>query len=394
MRDVMEVLEQAMQGDHRMALATVVRTEGSAPRAVGTSMVISDDGTPTGSVSGGCVEASVLESAADVLATGVPELHRFGITDDDGLSIGLTCGGTIEIFIQPYAPASCPDFVALQQALRENLPCAMVTVFDGPPDLVGRSELVLQDADVSKLFDGGVVSPASVGAARDAVQKAIASETTLPVTLPSTDTEAFVSLLIDVYRPPRRLVIFGAIDFSASLAHLGSFLGFHVTVCDARAVFATAQRIPAAHEIVVDQPDRYLRQEIAQGKLARDSVICVLTHDAKFDIPVLDVALRHGFDYIGAMGSRRTARDRRDRLMSLGHTADTLASLRSPIGLDLSAGTAAETAVSIMSEVIAAKGRSSGLPLSQTTDPIHRSALPGEPARRQPLARSRDVICT
>jgi xanthine dehydrogenase accessory factor len=393
MREVLEVLEEALRDNSRVALATVVRTEGSAPRAVGTSMVVSDEGTPVGSVSGGCVEASVLESAADVLASGVPELHRFGITDDDGLAIGLTCGGSIEIFIQPYAPASCPEFVELLRARRENLPCAMVTVFDGPADLVGHSELVLQDAEITGLSVGSTLPFATVSAANDAVQQAIASGTTLPVTFATTGTAGSMSLLIDVYRPPRRLLVFGAIDFSASLAHLGSFLGFHVTVCDARAVFATAARIPGAHEIVVDQPDRYLRQEIARGALARDAVICVLTHDPKFDVPVLDSALRHGFAYIGAMGSRRTDRDRRDRLVGLGHTDATLASLRSPIGLDLSAGTASETAVSIMAEVIAAKGNASGLPLSQISHPIHRDALRGETSPSQPDGRSHDFSC-
>lgn len=185
-------------------------------------------------------------------------------------------------------------------------------------------------------------------------------------------------MLIDVYRPARRLLIFGgAIDFSASLAQLGgAFLGFHVTVCDARSVFATAERIPAAHEIVVDQPARYLQEEIALGRLAPpDAAICVLTHDAKFDVPVLDVALRHGFAYIGAMGSRRTASDRRERLIGLGHTDRSVGPLRSPIGLGLSASTPAETAVSIMAEIIAARNQSSGLPLAHTSEPIHRDAL-------------------
>ncbi|WP_416417279.1 XdhC family protein [Paenarthrobacter aromaticivorans] len=377
----MEVLEQASRRGRRVALATVVRTEGSAPRVVGTSMVVSDDGALFGSVSGGCVEASVFEAARDVLASGKPELHRFGISDDDSFAIGLTCGGTIEIFIQPFTPDSFPHYAALQLALRENLPCAMVTIFDGPPELVGNSELVLEGEEFRELFGVGELPPDLVSAAAVAVQDAIASGTTMPFTLPAVVGMGLpLSLLIDAYRPPRRLLIVGAIDFSASLAELGAFLGFRVTVCDARAVFATAERIPAAHEIVVDQPGRYLRQEIARGRIARDSAICVLTHDAKFDVPVLDEALRHGFAYIGAMGSRRTARDRRARLILAGHTEETLAPLRSPIGLDLSAATSAETAVSIMAEIIASKNRASGLPLSQTNQPIHKGAptLDGE----------------
>lgn len=376
MREVMEKLEEALLTGQRLALATVVRTEGSAPRAVGTSMLVAEDGSPVGSVSGGCVEASVIEAAAGVLASGVPELHSFGISDDDGFGIGLTCGGSVEIFIQTYAPAACPHFASLQRALGANLPCAMVTIFDGEPGFAGRSELVPQNADIEELFEGTALVPDAVRAAGDAVQEAIASGITTSVLLPAaTGTEKPLSLLIDVYRPARRLLIFGAIDFSASLAHLGAFLGLHVTVCDARAVFATAERIPSAHEIVIDQPVRYLQKEIGRGKLATDAAICVLTHDAKFDVPVLDVALRHGFAYIGAMGSRRTAQDRRERLIGLGHTDQSMAPLRSPIGLDLSASTPAETAVSIMAEIIAAKNQTSGLPLAHTSEPIHKGAL-------------------
>ncbi|WP_017199056.1 XdhC family protein [Arthrobacter sp. M2012083] len=376
MREVMETLENSLPSDQHVALATVVRTEGSAPRAIGTSMLVTDDGSPVGSVSGGCIEASVIEAAAGVLASGVPELHRFGISDDDGFGIGLTCGGSVEIFIQKYAPASSRHFALLKKALEEKLPCAMVTIFDGVPGLVGRSELVLQAAEIEELFVGQSLAPDVVRAAGGAVQEAIASGSTTSVTLVAdAGTEESLSVLIDVYRPARRLLIFGAIDFSASLAQLGAFLGFHVTVCDARAVFATAERIPSAHEIVVDQPARYLQAEITRGRLASDAAICVLTHDAKFDVPVLDVALRHGFEYIGAMGSRRTARDRRERLINLGHTDRSVAPLRSPIGLGLSASTPAETAVSIMAEIIATRNQSSGLPLAHTSEPIHRGAL-------------------
>ncbi|MGO4588598.1 XdhC family protein [Paenarthrobacter sp. 2TAF44] len=388
MREVMGALEASLLTERRVALATVVRTEGSAPRAVGTSMLVTEDGLPVGSVSGGCVEASVMEAAAGVLASGVPELHRFGISDDDGFGIGLTCGGSVEIFIQTHDPASCPDFASLQRALDANMPCALVTIFDGAPSLVGRSELVLHNAEIEGLFADTVLAPDALRAAGDAVQEAIASGTTTSVTLPAaTGTDKPLSLLIDVYRPARRLIIFGAIDFSASLAQLGAFLGFHVTVCDARAVFATAKRIPSAHEIVIDQPARYLQKELALGKLAPDAAICVLTHDAKFDVPVLDVALRHGFSYIGAMGSRRTATDRRQRLIGLGHTDQSLAPLRSPIGLDLSASTPAETAVSIMAEIIAAKNQTSGLPLAHTSVPIHKGVLERAGYQLRPAGR-------
>ncbi|NWL28233.1 xanthine dehydrogenase [Paenarthrobacter ureafaciens] len=373
MREVMEALNEAFSDGRRVAMATVVRTQGSTPRAVGTSMLVTGEGSPIGSVSGGCIEASVIEQAATVLATGVPELLHFGMSDDDGFSIGLTCGGSVDIFVQAFERATCPGFASLQKALVENLPCAMVTIFEGAPELLGRSGLVHQGSAITPLFAGAGFAWDVVQAADSAVQEAIASGRSTSVTLPAvTGSDERLSLLIDVFRPARRLVIFGAVDFSASLARLGAFLGFHVTVCDARAVFATPERLPSAHDVVVDQPARYLQKEIALGRLGPDAAICVLTHDAKFDVPVLDVALREGFAYIGAMGSRRTANDRRGRLLALGHTERSLARLRSPIGLDLSASTPEETAISIMAEVIAARHQASALPLAFTSDPIHK----------------------
>lgn len=374
MREVMDGLEKARTGRQRLALATVVRTENSAPRMIGTSMLVTEAGQPVGSVSGGCVEAAVMAAASDVLATGVPELHRFGISDDTGFEIGLTCGGTIEIFVQPYEPAARPDFASLQHARGANVDCAMVTVFEGPDELLGRSEVILRDHEDWRLLEGmGLAEEFSAEAFRN-VHEAIAGGHTTSVRIQSGDeTLGDISLLVDVYRSPRKLLIFGAIDFTTSLAELGRFLGFHVIVCDARSVFATAERIPAAHEIVIEQPWRYLNRQIAANGLPRDTAVCVLTHDEKFDIPVLDVALKHGFSYVGAMGSRRTDHKRRDQLADLGHTPATMASMRSPIGLDLGARTPNETALSIMAEILAVATQTSGLPLNVIDVPIHAS---------------------
>ncbi|OFA47752.1 hypothetical protein BEN35_19985 [Streptomyces fradiae] len=178
-------------------------------------------------------------------------------------------------------------------------------------------------------------------------------------------------LFVAVHAAPPRLIVFGAVDFAAALARIGVFLGHRVTVCDARPVFATRRRFPEADEVVVDWPDRYLRAEAAAGRVDARTAVCVLTHDPKFDVPVLETALRLPLAYVGAMGSRRTHRDRLDRLRAAGLTGPELARLASPIGLDLGARTPEETAVSIAAEIIADRAGATGSRLSGLTGSIH-----------------------
>ncbi|MEV6716169.1 XdhC family protein [Lentzea sp. NPDC051208] len=181
--------------------------------------------------------------------------------------------------------------------------------------------------------------------------------------------EAEGRVFTESWMPPPRLLVFGAIDHAAAVAEIGRFLGYHVTVCDARPVFATPERFPAAHSVVVDWPHRYL----ASTHTDPDTVVVVLTHDAKFDIPVLVEALSRPLAFVGALGSRRTHLERLDRLREAGVTEAALARLRSPIGLDLGGRTPAETAVSIAAELVALKHGGTGLPLRDLTTSIHRS---------------------
>ena len=179
-------------------------------------------------------------------------------------------------------------------------------------------------------------------------------------------------VFVSSYAPVPRLLVFGAIDFAAAVARLGSFLGYRVTVCDARGVFATASRFPSADEVIVDWPHRYLAGESAAGRIDDRTVICVLTHDPKFDVPLLEVALRlPQVAYIGAMGSRRTHDDRIKRLQEAGLTDAELERLSSPIGLDLGGRTPEETAVSIAAEIIAHRWSGSGHRLTTQPGPIH-----------------------
>ncbi|WP_461030466.1 XdhC family protein, partial [Streptomyces sparsus] len=191
-----------------------------------------------------------------------------------------------------------------------------------------------------------------------------------------------VTLLVEVSVPPPRLLVFGAIDFAAALVGAGRFLGFHVTVCDARPVFATRARFPDAHEVVVDWPHRYLESQTLDARTA----VCVLTHDAKFDVPLLERALRLPVAYVGAMGSRRTHLDRMRRLRETGLTEWELSRLRSPIGLDLGARTPEETALSIAAEIVAARHGGSGLPLTGAHTPIHHDRGPAPTGRVDSVA--------
>jgi xanthine dehydrogenase accessory factor len=178
------------------------------------------------------------------------------------------------------------------------------------------------------------------------------------------------------FAPAARMLVFGAIDFAAAVARIGNFLGYHVTVCDARPVFATRSRFPSADRVAVEWPHRFLRAEAEAGRLDARTVICVLTHDPKFDVPVLEVALRlPEVAYVGAMGSRRTHEDRLARLREAGLTEEELAGLSSPIGLDLGARTPEETAVSIAAEIIATRWGGDGKRLADLAGPIHHGTL-------------------
>jgi xanthine dehydrogenase accessory factor len=257
----------------------------------------------------------------------------------------------------------------LRDAIRAGSPVAIATVVVGPPERLGAKLLVRPDAAPS----GDLGDPdLNRVVARDTLGELEAGRSgTRHYGLSGEARQEDLSIFIESFAPPPRLVIFGAVDFTAALMRVGKFLGFHVTVCDARAVFTTRARFPLADEVVVDWPNRYLD---AHGlDLGPRDAICVLTHDAKFDIPALVAALRTRAGYIGAMGSRRTHDDRLARLREAGLTEDELARLRSPIGLDLGARTPEETAVSVAAELIQLRWGGSGQPLTDTSGRIHHS---------------------
>jgi xanthine dehydrogenase accessory factor len=371
-REELSTLRGWQQGDTRVAIASVVATSQSAPRQPGATLALHPDGRVLGSVSGGCVEGAVVEVATEVLGTGHPQRVRYGISDEEAFAVGLTCGGTIEVFVRPVDRATL-DLDALAARVEADDAVATATVLEHPdtPDAVGRT-LVASDLEVTGTTGSDALDRAVVEAALGMLAQ---GATGLRHFGPEGERRRDdVEVFIESFAPRPRMLVFGAIDFAGAVASIGRFLGYHVTVCDARARFATPARFPDADEVVVEWPHRYLTHTEVDTRTA----ICVLTHDPKFDVPVLQVALTTPAGYIGVMGSRRTHDDRLQRLRDAGVDGAELARLRSPIGLDLGARTPQETAVSIAAELVMLRHGGSGTALKETEGPIHRERLPVE----------------
>ncbi|GIJ79970.1 xanthine dehydrogenase accessory factor [Micromonospora phaseoli] len=356
MREIVDGLRAWRAAGVSFAVATVVRTWRSAPRQPGATMAVSADGEVLGSVSGGCVEGAVYELCLDSIATGKARTEIYGVSDDDAFGVGLTCGGTVEILVQP--DCGLTEFDEVLAAIAGRQPVATASAGDGQlvvwPDRVAGS---LGDPDLDR------------AAARQAAgMLALGSTGTIHLGTHGQQRLDEVSVFVQSYVPPPRMIVFGAIDYAAAVARIGRFLGHHVTVCDARPVFATRKRFPDVDELVVQWPHRYLESTAVDER----TVLCVLTHDPKFDVPLLEVALRTPARYIGAMGSRRTHSDRLRRLREAGVDEAALSRLRSPIGLDLGARTPEETAVAIAAEIISTAWDGSGRPLTHLNSPIHR----------------------
>ncbi|MBB5121321.1 XshC-Cox1-family protein [Streptomyces eurocidicus] len=420
MLDLADELHRWCAEGREFAVATVVAVTGSAPRQPGAALAVDTDGTVIGSVSGGCVEGAVYELCRAALVSGESVLERFGYSDEDAFAVGLTCGGVLDVLVTPVR-ADSPDRPVLGAALAEAArggTAALARVASGPAHLLGRALLVgpgggvtgtlggtealdrVAGLEAAALLDVGRTGTVEVGegpgaatAGRPAMGAAGAARGAGAGGEPGSGVGALggrepvagraagggalvrpgsrcgepVTLLVESAVPAPRMIVFGAVDFAAALVGAGKFLGYHVTVCDARPVFATARRFPGADEVVVDWPHRYLDSQ----DLDHRAVLCVLTHDAKFDVPLLERALRLPVAYVGAMGSRRTHEARLDRLREAGVGERELGRLRSPIGLDLGARTPEETALSIAAEIVAVRRGGTGTPLTGARTPIH-----------------------
>ncbi|MFI7337393.1 XdhC family protein [Streptomyces sp. NPDC050085] len=372
MLDIAEELNRWVEQGRDFAVATVVAVGGSAPRQPGAALAVDSDGTAIGSVSGGCVEGAVYELCRVALEDGVTHVERFGYSDDDAFAVGLTCGGIIDILVTPVRASDEAVRGVLAAALAAAATgeaAAIARIVAGPAELMGRALLVRPDGSTEGGFGAHPELDRTV--TEEARAHLDAGRTaTLEIGEQGSRCGAPLTLLVESSVPAPRMIVFGAIDFASALVRMGKYLGYHVTVCDARPVFATPARFPDADEIVVEWPHAYLERTEVDGR----TVLCVLTHDAKFDVPLLQLALRLPVAYVGAMGSRRTHLDRNERLREVGVTELELARLRSPIGLDLGARTPEEVAVSIAGEIVANRRGGSGVSLTGAHTPIHHEA--------------------
>ncbi|MFE7568469.1 XdhC family protein [Streptomyces sp. NPDC057539] len=369
MLNIADTLHDWCRAARPFALATVVQVSGSAPLPIGTALAVDGDGNVVGSVSGGCVEGAVYELCQVVLKGDEPPTRaRFGYSDDDAFAVGLTCGGELDVLVQRIDPAGQPHLTAALGEVTSGQPFAVTQIIDGPEELLGRTLSVTGDGSTEDGTAGREDWEISVAAQASALLRA-GRTGRVEVGGDAITCPERLSVLVHTHATRPRMLIFGAIDFAGALSEIGRFLGYRVTVCDARPVFATPARFPHADDVVADWPHRYLAATEVDARTA----VCVLTHDAKFDIPLLRLALSLPVGYVGAMGSRRTHAHRLGLLREAGVPEEQLARLHSPIGLDLGARTPEETALSIAAEIIAHAHHGSGTPLSAGAGPIHQA---------------------
>lgn len=378
----------APAGSAATAIATIIAADGSAPLPVGTSMLVESGGRMRGSLTGGCVEGAVLVACQEALETGRSAVHRFGYSDDDAFAVGLMCGGTIDVLVQPLdprfatsAPAAPTPTPGQALAPAESpaasataSPAAMVARVPGPSParLPGVAAIdTCEDDAVAAALTPLVPRTVLANATRQVAAMVRRGHTGLVRVAAAGESAEPVELFVESHRPPAHLVICGANAFGQALVEAARPLGHRLTLCDPRPAFADPGAFPGA-EVVRAWPHRYLADAAESGDVDSRTIICVLTHDPKIDIPTLSLALQLDVAYVGAMGSRRSDRDRRAALRDAGVDDEALARLRSPIGLGLGAVTPAEVAVSILAEVIAVRERRPRVTsLSDDDAPLH-----------------------
>jgi xanthine dehydrogenase accessory factor len=331
-KEILGDVERWQGRGERFALASVIATRRSAPRPVGSKLAVSESGEMAGSVSGGCVENDVYEHAKQVLAGGPPRLLTYGISDEMALSVGLPCGGEIDVFVEEADPALVAEIRGL---LDRDERAVLFTVLEG--DAVGSRTLSTDEGDALRRGRSHLLE--------DERGKVFA----------------------DVFGPPPRLLVFGAVDTAEELCRLAKQLGWRTIVADARAKFATRERVPSADQVIVAWPE----EALARVQPGSDTAVVVLTHDDKFDLPALKGALETEALYVGALGSRRNQARRRERLVDAGVPEDALERIAGPCGLDIGAHTPAETALSIMGEILAVRAGREGGPLRDAAGRIH-----------------------
>ena len=356
MSDVTADVLDAWRAGAVVAVATVVRASGRTPCPPGTTMALLPDGSVSGSVSGGCVEADVLACLRDVLDGAGPSVRRYGLAEDV-LAVGLPCGGTIDVLVDAVCRDRAPHLHAVADDRAADRPVAVATVVAHPDAARLGTSIVVRAGEAL-----GSLGTADLDrAAQDVARRILATGRSATAEL-----DGGVSVFVDAHPARPRMLVYGGAAVAAAVARQGAFLDHRVTVCDHRAEFATPRRFPDADEVVVARPADHLAAEIVTGAVDNRTVVCSLTHDVRLDVDLLEVALGANLGYVGAIGSRRVHDDRMRRLRARGLTPDRLATLRSPIGLDLGAQTPAEIAVAVAAEMTATRRAASGLPLSDS----------------------------
>ncbi len=337
LRDVVAAVDTWLREGESVAIATVVETWGSAPRVAGAKMAVSGTGRIAGSVSGGCVEGAVVQSAQQVLRTGTPRLLHFGVADDTAWSVGLACGGTIDVFV---APLDREMYAAERAALLADRSFAVATMISGPEEPFGRH--LFLDSEGHRLGDFG---DALGVLAEEALRATLASGRSRRQPLPASE------LFLEVTPPAPTLVIVGGVHIAVALVPLAKSLGFRVVVVDPRPPFASKARFPLADAIVTEWPD----EALGTLGLTSAAAVAVFAHDPKLDDPALKVALASPAFYVGALGSKKTQEKRRARLAEAGLSEEQLDRLHAPIGLDLGGRSPEEIALAVMAEIVAAR---------------------------------------
>lgn len=337
MRDLLEAYE-ALSGGGPVGRAVVTRVWGSAPRGPGGCLLATGTGAMAGSVSGGCVEGATVEAIQQAIASGRPRVISFSVTHEQAWEVGLACGGSIQVLVEPVVR---PELVA---AARSEAGSVLVTPLEG--NAAGSALLVHEDGAATPL-DG--FPPDAVSAATARALAALSALTSRVETLPlsGTDQEVFLEVV------PRRPVLFliGAVHIAAELAQMARPLGYRVVVADGREGFLTRTRFPDADALLLAWPEEAFRQV----EVTPATCICILSHDPKFDEPALALALRSPAGYIGAIGSRATQQERRERLRAEGFDEAAIARLHGPIGLDLGGRAPGEIALAILAEITATR---------------------------------------
>jgi xanthine dehydrogenase accessory factor len=359
-----------LRDGRRIVGAVLVERIGSAPLDPGAQMLVDDRGNIEGSVTGGCIEAALVEEAQRIFDGGESRVVTYGISDEEALGVGLMCGGTVRVFVHEYGEDALEGLEAAAAALACDEPVARATLLDG--DLAGAAISILDGRVVGTLGVSNLLDRSVERDARGQLDEGLSRIRRYGAGGEVMGSDLAVYVQAFSTRP--RMVIFGAIDFSAEVAKVASDIGYAVTICDAREPFLKSPRFSRNAEVVVDWPDRYMEGR----ELGSRDVVLVFTHDPKFDEPALTAALATGAGYIGALGSRRTQERRVERLLEAGLDDRALARIHAPCGLDVGARTPSETAISILAEVIAVRTGRSGESLSEIEGPIHAD-VPGVP---------------